>query len=121
MIIGSKTKYCVTYKNGQPDFSVFQRTQFHNFKMPIDEDNYEGAMGVNIGNYNQYAITQSTKVKVCNLRDFKEVQEFDVLEKGGIEDKDVKILYITVSECQNRLAILLGKDLARGEINPTHL
>lgn len=55
------------------------------------------------------------------MRDYKEIQEFNVLEKGGIKDDDIRILYITESQCQTRLAILLGKDQSRGEILPTHL
>lgn len=38
-------------------------------------------------------------VNIFNMRDYKEIQEFDVLEKGGIADEEVRILYITVSQC----------------------
>lgn len=52
MIIGSKVKYCLTYKKMQPDFSILQRKKYHNFKVPLANDNYEGAQGVNLGKFN---------------------------------------------------------------------
>ena len=55
------------------------------------------------------------------MRDFQEIQEFDVIEEGNIGDKETQILYMTVSECQTRMGILLGKDLGRGRIDTTHL
>lgn len=121
MIIGSKVRYCVTFKAGQPDFSVFTRRQYHNFKVPLDVDNYEAALGANLGKFNQYVITQRRVVNIFNMRDFKQMQEFDVLEQGRIDDDETHILYMTVSECQGRLGILLGKEKARGKIRPTHL
>lgn len=60
-------------------------------------------------------------VNIFNMRDYKEIQEFDVLEKGGITDEEVRILYITVSQCQTKIALLLGKDMPRAEIQPTHI
>ena len=79
MIIGAKVKYCITYKEGEPDFSIFTRRQFHNFKVPLTSESFEGALGANVGNYNQYVITQQRMVNIFNMRDFQELQEFDVL------------------------------------------
>lgn len=121
MIIGSKVRYCITFKAGQSDFSVFTRRQYHNFKVPLDVDNFEAALGANLGKFNQYVITQRRVVNIFNMRDFKEVQEFDVLEQGRIDDDETHILYMTVSECQERIGLLLGKDMTRGRIRPTHL
>jgi len=121
MIIGAKVRYCITYKSGQPDFSIFTRKQYHNFKVPIDNDNYEGALGANLGKFSQYVITQTQMVNICNMRDFQEIQEWNVIDEGNIADKETQILYMTVSDCQTRMGILLGKDLGRGKIDTTHL
>jgi len=89
--------------------------------VPIDVENYEGALGANLGKSGSYVISQRRVVNICNTKDFQEIQEFDVLEQGRIDDDEIHILYMAASNCQSMIGVLLGKDLQRGRIDVTHL
>lgn len=43
MMFGSRVRFGITYKSNQPGFSVYTRKYFHNFKVAISNENYEGA------------------------------------------------------------------------------
>jgi hypothetical protein len=52
MMFGPKVMYGITYKTGQPDFTIFTRKFYHNFKVQISSDNMEGAKGSNLSKTN---------------------------------------------------------------------
>jgi hypothetical protein len=42
-MFGKKVRYAIAYKASSPSFQIYARRQFHNFKVALSEDNYEGA------------------------------------------------------------------------------
>jgi hypothetical protein len=57
MMFGSAVKYCITYKIGQKNFSVYTRKYEHDFKTKISTANYEGSLGLNIVSMNVFLVT----------------------------------------------------------------
>jgi len=49
MMFGSKVRFGVMYKVNQPGFDVYRRKYYHNYKIAISSENYEGAFGMNLG------------------------------------------------------------------------
>ena len=39
MMFGSKVRYCVTYKTNQKSFDIYRRKYWHDFKVPITDEN----------------------------------------------------------------------------------
>lgn len=58
MMFGARVRYGITFKANQPDFQIYTRKYFHNFKVSTSDENYEGAMGQNLSNRNEYVIAE---------------------------------------------------------------
>ena len=71
MMFGSNVRYSITYKTGQPGFTIYTRTFSHNFSACLAETNYEGSHGVNLSAFNQYVIGEHTHIRIFNREDYK--------------------------------------------------
>lgn len=58
MMFGSLVRYCITFKTNQPNFHIWVRKAYHNFKVSLTNDNMEGSMGANLRSLNQYVMTE---------------------------------------------------------------
>jgi hypothetical protein len=77
-MFGTRVRYGISYKANQPGFQIFTRKYYHNFKVAITSDNFEGAKGANLGGMNAYIMAEKTKIGVYDDRDFKEQQSWEV-------------------------------------------
>jgi len=48
MMFGSLVRYGISFKTNQPNFSIWVRKCFHNFKVAKTVDNMEGSQGANL-------------------------------------------------------------------------
>lgn len=48
MMFGPKVKYCVTYRNNELDFNVYTRKFEHDYRVFINNKNFEGGKGLEI-------------------------------------------------------------------------
>lgn len=58
MMFGKAVRYGITYKASEPGFRIYTRKYYHNFKVAIDGENYEGSHGVNLNTKHQYVIAR---------------------------------------------------------------
>ena len=42
MMFGKRVRYCITYKENQRSFDVYQRKFMHNLRVCVDSDDYQG-------------------------------------------------------------------------------
>lgn len=63
MMFGSLVRYGITFKTNQPNFSIWVRKSFHNFKVSKTTDNMEGSVGANLPSLNQYVMTERKTIK----------------------------------------------------------
>ena len=47
---GEKNIYCVTYKLNQPNFNKYKRKMDHDFRVCVNTEDYEHALGFNLAN-----------------------------------------------------------------------
>lgn len=64
MMFGSRVRYGITFKANQPGFQIYMRKYFHNFKVAITMQNYEGAVGSNLALMKSYVMAEKTKIGV---------------------------------------------------------
>lgn len=64
LMFGKAVRYGVAYKTSEPGFRVWSRKSYHNFKVAIDAENYEGSQGVNLGSKKQYCIAHKTNFTI---------------------------------------------------------
>ena len=64
MMFGSRVRYGITFKANQPGFQIYSRKYFHNFKVAITTNNYEGSVGSNLSLMKSYVMAEKTKIGV---------------------------------------------------------
>ena len=109
MMFGTKVRYGISYKANQPNMNVYTRKYFHNFKVSIRSDNHEGAIGANLSTMNAYLLAEKTHIGIYDERYFDPIQEFEVPTSAD----DILILYVTLSPDENKIGIVLGRNLIK--------
>ena len=110
MMFGARVRFGITYKTNQPGFQVYTRKFFHNFKVAISNNNYEGAKGCNLPSMGAYIMSEKQKVGIYDQKDFQLIQSWNVPSTGT---KEIEILYMTVSKDENKIGIALGKHIIK--------
>ena len=82
MMFGTKVRYGITYKTNQPGFQVYTRKYYHNFKVAVTQDNFEGARGANLGSMNAYVMCEKTRIGIYDQVTFKPKQQWNVPTKS---------------------------------------
>ena len=72
LMFGTRVRYGISYKANQPGFQIFTRKYYHNFKVALTNENFEGAKGANLAKYEAYIMAEKTKIGVYDNRQFKE-------------------------------------------------
>ena len=66
MMFGARVRYGISYKQNQPGFQIYTRKYYHNFKVCLNTDNYEGAIGANLNSSLRYVLAEKTKISICS-------------------------------------------------------
>ena len=64
LLIGTKVRFGIAFKTSQPDFEIFTRRQYHNFKVCIDTHCFEGAVGCGLEQFGCYAMAENLKIAI---------------------------------------------------------
>jgi len=111
MMFGKMVRYGITYKTNQPGFVVYTRQSYVNFKVAIQTENYEGSNGINLSSINSYAIAHGRTLEIFDEATFESKQNITVPNDQDIAD--LRILYITKSDCDNMICVALGLRLIK--------
>lgn len=111
MMFGSRVRFGITYKTNQPGFQIYTRKFFHNFKVALSSQNYEGAIGENLTSLEQYIMSEKQKIGIYDAKTFKLVQDWQI---PGT-DPNVEILYLTVSKDDKKIGVALGKHVIKDQ------
>lgn len=71
MMFGRAVRFGVAYKTSEPGFRIWSRKYYHNFKVAIDADNYEGSQGVNLGSMKRYCIARKVDFTIFDQTTFE--------------------------------------------------
>lgn len=117
LMFGSRVRYGIAFKVSQPDFEIYTRSHYHNFKVCIDDSSFEGAVGCDLSSQKAYVMAESLNVGVYSAKDFSRRQSW-TLEP---DNDDVEVLYVTVSKCQKKLGMLVGRQGIRDQVDITEI
>lgn len=70
MMIGRFVRFAITYKTNQPGFTIYTRSYYHNFKVTVDSNNYEGAHGLNFFLLDKYALGKKKTITFYDQKTF---------------------------------------------------
>jgi len=117
MMFGSRVRFGITYKSNQPGFQIYTRKYFHNFKVAISNENYEGAQGCNLPSINAYIISEKKKIGVYSCLDYKPIQTWNV----PASTEDSEILYINVSKDDKKIGVAMGRHVIKDQYKLTEI
>ena len=98
MMFGPLVRYSITYKVNEPNFTIYTRKYYHNFKVAITAQNYEGAMGGDLGMTDEYLLAEKTRICVYDNKTFQHKYHLNIpLDDLHEHNHDQEILYVAVS------------------------
>ena len=71
MMFGTRVRYGITYKTNQPGLQIYTRKFYHNFRVSLTNENFEGAKGSNLGSKNAYVMCEKTRIGVYDQTTFE--------------------------------------------------
>ena len=119
MMFGAKVRNGITYKTNQPGFQIYKRKYYHNFKVQITNQNYEGALGANLGSMNAYIMCEKKNIGVYDQHDFQVLQQWSIPTKSSGDD--IEILYMAVSPDEQKIGICVGRQLIKDQQEITEI
>lgn len=109
LMFGSRVRYGISYRVNQPGLIIYTRKYYHNFKVCISNQNYEGAVGDNLKYSYAYILALKKKIIISDQTTYQVKQEWEV----PTDDDKIEILYLTVSEDEKKVGVTLGKRLIK--------
>ena len=112
-MFGPLKRFGVTYRQNQPGFMIYTRKYYHNFKVAIDNKNWEGAIGSNLKYSYAYIMALKNKVIITDQTDFtvKQHGEWEIPTSAP----DIEILYMIVSDNEKKIGMTLGRHVIRDQ------
>ena len=115
MMFGSKVRYSVTYKTNQRSFDIYRRKYWHDFKVPVQSENLEGSIGIELKSMNCYLISKIDQVIIYDSDTFQPIDNIPIsLLKADTREPN-QVIAIQKSQCEQYVAIVSGKILIMNE------
>lgn len=112
MMFGANGMYCVTYKTNEQVFEVLRRKYYHDFKIPISNENLEGCKGLELPQMKAFLCAKGSKVNFYDSLTFKQIDELQIAGLESETSREPKeIIACQTSTCENYLAFITGKTL----------
>ena len=117
MMFGSKVRYCVTFKTNQKSFDIHRRKFEHNFNCNVIKGNFDGSTGLAIESMNAFLIGKSDEVRFFDINTYKEIKEnmITIPLIKSVTREPAEIISMQISEDENTLAVISGKNLIMNE------
>lgn len=78
MMFGSRVRYCVTYKTNQKSFDIYRRKYWHDFKVPILNENLEGSVCLELQTMNTFLVSKIDKIIMYDSETFEALDSVPV-------------------------------------------
>lgn len=115
MMIGAAKRYCITYKQNERCFDIYQRKYMHNLRVCVNNDNFEGCKTVEFPSSNLVLISKKDKVITYDNENFTEVGTIPVTLLQTETREPNEVIGMQKSPDENWLAIVSGKNLVMDE------
>lgn len=108
-MVNKEETMSVTYKSGQPCFTVFKRKYDHGFMEIFNPTSREGCKGLNIASKGIFVVSDDNFVLVYENCTYKLLNEVFITPKDRELDEESEILNIQISKDERFFAVLIGK------------
>ena len=123
MMFGSKVTYCVTFKTNQKSFDIHRRKFVHDYRVNVVKSNLDGSRGLPIESMNAFLVSKIDVIHFYDVDSYKEIKEcllqIPLLQSETRERNE--IISMQLSEDENYIAVISGKNLIMNEQKPNQL
>lgn len=117
LLFGPKVGFAIAYKVNQVGFHIYTREHFHNFKVQINNKNFEGSLGCNLPNQKCHIISEKQDIIIGDNDDFQVKQQLSIPNSNdGLE-----ILHLAVSHDESKIGVAIGNKLIRDQIKVSEI
>ena len=81
MMFGSQRKFCITYKKNEKNFEVRTRKFNTNFRIQLDNDNFEASKGISIFSANVFIVSKDNEIFVYDSITFNKIVKNTIVLK----------------------------------------
>ena len=114
MMFGSRVRYGISYKTNQKSFDVYRRRYEHDFKVPITDQNLEGALGLDLPKLAAFLITNIDRIYIYDSKTYQKIGEMPIkLLKTQMREPN-QIIALRKSQDEKYIACISGKNLIMG-------
>ena len=115
MMFGSKVRYCVTYKTNQKSFDIYRRKYWHDFKVPITNENLEGSICLELQKMNSFLVSKVDTIIMYDSESFEQIDSVPIkLLKADTREPN-QVIAMVKSQDEEYLAVVSGKILIMNE------
>lgn len=115
MMYGKRVKYCVTYKTAEKSFDIYKQKMLHNFRIPVLNENLEGADIIEIRKLNVFLVFKLDCIRIFDSFTLKQIGEQKINLLVSETREPNQIIGLRKSPNENWLAVITGKNLIRYE------
>ena len=125
MMFGKKVRYGITYKTNQKSFDVHRRKFEHDYRVNVVDADLDGSRGLPIETMNAFLVSMVNIIKFYDVDTFDEIRECEIkiplLDKGADEREPNEIISMQISDHEQILGVISGKNLIMKEQKPNQL
>ena len=115
MIFGRMQRNCITYRENDKEFTLYQRKYENSLRVCVDNSNYEGAKGIEILRKSQLLVQTKDKVQILCSQTYKQQGEINISLKITNTREPIEIIGFQKSTDEDYIAIISGKNLVMEE------
>lgn len=126
LVMSGSGELGVAYKAGQANFTIVQKKAFHDFRITVSRQDYEGACGASLGlgvrrdanvsrgkSDRQFVVARKATLSIYSQSDFR-LDKWKEVPRSGADSDDVEVMSMTVSKDATKIGLCMGRRLHFG-------
>jgi hypothetical protein len=115
MMVGSMKRYAISYKHNEPCFEIYTRKNLHSIGVRVDDQNLEGSIALEVDSSKLILVSQIDKVLIYGSQSLNLCGKIPVSLLSSVNREPNQIIGMTLSKCEEWLAVISGKNLVMNE------
>ena len=115
MSFGEAQRYCIAYKTGQENFTLYSRKMQHDFKTIVNNQNFENAHGISVDKDENFIVARDGKITLYENKMYEEKFTLDLNLPQSDTREPLEIISICVNKDSTYIALFVGKQLIKDE------
>jgi hypothetical protein len=115
LVLGDNASFALTFKQNQPDFQMYTRKMYQDFKSNVNHTNFENALGMTIEGVNCFFVADDEQIYMFDDYSYQQVDQIDLDLPESNTREDIEIINMKASNDGQYVAVSVGKNMINGE------